>query len=307
LRFLSSHVFYIKNNRSQRKYPKAGRGAFMILDAHTHVFPEEICRCREDFFSDEPAFQVLYGSPKSRLVGPEELLHALDEEGVEAAVVSGFPWRQERLWRRQHEVIGEAMRRWPRKIIGFCNVNPLDPAAPGEVERCLASGLSGVGELAWYVDDPGDDLDYFLTPLAELCQHFNVPLMLHMNDPVGAPYPGKATIRLGAVYRLIQKFPAVNWILAHWGGGLPFYGLLKKEASEVFQKVYFDTAASPYLYRPAIYRLAAEMVGPEKILFGSDYPLLPPKRYVKEMEEADLPEEWREMILGKNLARLLGW
>jgi len=107
----------------------------LILDAHTHVFPDEICRHREDFFADEPAFRALYGAPQSRLVGPEELVQALGEEGVEAAVVSGFPWRQEHLWRRQHEVIGEAMRRWPRKIIGFVNVNPLSPAAPREVER----------------------------------------------------------------------------------------------------------------------------------------------------------------------------
>ena len=279
----------------------------MLLDAHTHVFPEEICRRREDFFSDEPAFKALYGAPQSRLVDPEELLQALREEGVEAAVVSGFPWQQERLWRRQHEVILEAMRRWPRRIIGFCTVNPLEPAAPREVERCLAAGFRGVGELAWYVDDPGEDLEYFLSPVAELCQHYGVPLLLHMNDPVGAPYPGKAAIRLEAVYRLIQKFSEINWILAHWGGGLPFYGLLKKEAPEVFRRVYFDTAASPYLYRPEIYRLAAEMVGPEKILFGSDYPLLPPKRYLKEMEEAKLPEDWRQMILGQNLARLLDW
>jgi hypothetical protein len=279
----------------------------MILDAHTHVFPPEICRGREDFFSDEPAFKALYGTPKSRLVEPEELLAGLAEGGVEAAVVSGFPWRQERLWRRQHEVILEAMRRWPRKIIGFCNVNPLETAAPREVERCLAAGFRGVGELAWYEDDPGDDLEHCLTPVAELAQHFGVPLMLHMNDPVGAPYPGKAIIRLEAIYRLIQKFPEVDWILAHWGGGLPFYGLLKKEVSEVFRRVYFDTAASPYLYRPEIYRLAAEMVGPEKILFGSDYPLLPVKRYLREMEEANLPRDWRQMILGQNLARLLDW
>jgi predicted TIM-barrel fold metal-dependent hydrolase len=164
-----------------------------------------------------------------------------------------------------------------------------------------------VGELAWYVDDPGEDLAYFLTPLAELAQHFGVPLLLHMNDPVGASYPGKAAIRLETVYALIQKFPEINWILAHWGGGLPFYGLLKKEVPEVFRRVYFDTAASPYLYRAEIYRLAAEMVGPEKILFGSDYPLLPVKRYLQEMEEANLPEEWRRMILGQNLARLLNW
>ena len=279
----------------------------MILDAHTHVFPPEICRGREDFFADEPAFKALYGTPKSRLIDPEEMLTVLEEEGVEAAVVSGFPWRQERLWRRQHEVILEAMRRWPRRIIGFCNVNPLDKAAAREVERCLAAGLRGVGELAWYVDDPGKDLVYFLTPLAELCQHFGVPLLLHMNDPVGAPYPGKAAIRLETVYGLLKRFPAINWILAHWGGGLPFYGLLKKEVPEVFQRVYFDTAASPYLYRPEIYRLAAEMVGPDKILFGSDYPLLPVKRYLQEMDQANLPEDWRGMILGQNLAGLLAW
>ncbi len=279
----------------------------MILDAHTHVFPQEICRHREDFFADEPAFKALYDAPKSRLVAPEELLAVMEEEGVDAAVVSGFPWRQERLWRRQHEVILEAMRRWPRRIIGFCNVNPLDKTAPREVEHCLAAGFRGVGELAWYVDDPGDDLAYFLTPLAELCQHFGVPLLLHMNDPVGAPYPGKAAIRLEIIYRLLQQFPHLDWILAHWGGGLPFYGLLKKEAPEVLRRVYFDTAASPYLYRPEIYRLAAEMVGPEKILFGSDYPLLPVKRYLKEMDDANLSEDWRRMILGQNLASLLEW
>jgi hypothetical protein len=67
-----------------------------------------------------------------------------------------------------------------------------------------------------------------------------------------------------------------------------------------------EHAPSPYLYRPEIYRLVAEMVGPDKILFGSDYPLLPPSRYLKEMEAAGLSEEWQEMILGGNLAWLMG-
>jgi predicted TIM-barrel fold metal-dependent hydrolase len=163
-----------------------------------------------------------------------------------------------------------------------------------------------VGELAWYTDDPGEDLAACLAPITELCQHFKVPLLLHTNDPLGADYPGKAKISLPGLYKLIKMFPEVDFILAHWGGGLPFYGLVKKEVPEVLHRVYFDTAASPYVYRPAIYRLAAEMVGPEKILFGSDYPLLPPGRYLKEMEETGLPPEWQTMILGENLARLLG-
>jgi uncharacterized protein len=276
----------------------------MILDAHTHVFPEEVCRRREEYFADEPAFRLLYADPRSRLVSPTEMVAALAEEGVAAAVVAGFPWRTERFLKRHHEVILEAMRRWPQQLIGFCTVNPLEPGAVREVERCLAQGFRGVGEVAWYADDPGEDLAC-LAPIAELCQHYRVPLMLHTNDPVGPAYPGKAAVNLAAIYTIIRQFPKVTWILAHWGGGLPFYGLLKKEAPEVFTHVYFDTAASPYLYRPAIYRLAAEMIGPEKILFGSDYPLLPPSRYVKEMTEIGLPEDWRELILGKNLARLL--
>ena len=141
----------------------------MILDGHTHVFPEEVCRRREDYFADEPAFRLLYDSPKSKLVGPEEMVAAMAEAGVEAAVVMGFPWRREGLWRRQHEVILEAMRRFPRTLIGFCAVHILEPGAAREVERCLAAGFKGVGELAWYEADLGEDLTYGLAPIAELC------------------------------------------------------------------------------------------------------------------------------------------
>ena len=130
----------------------------MILDGHTHVFPEEVCRRREDYFADEPAFRLLYDSPKAKLVGPEEMVAAMEEAGVEAAVVMGFPWRREALWRRQHEVILEAMRRFPRTLIGFCAVHILEPGAAREVERCLAAGFRGVGELAWYETDLGEDL-----------------------------------------------------------------------------------------------------------------------------------------------------
>ena len=67
----------------------------MILDGHTHIFPEEVIRGREDFFADEPALRLLYESPKSKMVGPEEMLAAMEEESVEAAVILGFPWRRE--------------------------------------------------------------------------------------------------------------------------------------------------------------------------------------------------------------------
>jgi predicted TIM-barrel fold metal-dependent hydrolase len=279
----------------------------MILDAHTHIFPPEFCTRREDLFSDEPGFRLLYDSPKSKMLGPEELIQGLDEEGIDAAVVLGFPWRREHHFRRHNEVILEAMRRWPRRLMGFCGVNPRFPGAVKEVERCLAAGARGVGEVAFYLTDQSQEIINHLAPIAELCRHYRAPLLLHATDRAGPEYPGRSLTSLFSVYQAIQAFPETTWILAHWGGRLSFYGLLKKEGQEVLRNVYYDTAASPYIYRPVIYRVVAEMVGPEKILFGSDYPLLGLQRYLADMEEAGLPEDWKEMILGKNLARLMNW
>jgi len=81
---------------------------------------------------------------------------------------------------------------------------------------------------------------------------------------------------------------------------------MKREVDVVFQNVWFDTAASPFLYRPEIYRIAGEIIGFEKIIFGSDYPLLKPRRYFKEIESAGLSPDETRGIKGVNAARLLG-
>ena len=84
-----------------------------------------------------------------------------------------------------------------------------------------------------------------------------------------------------------------------------FFNLLKKEVKESLKNVYFDTAASPFLYDPAIYRSAVQIVGAEKILFGSDYPLIKPRRYFEEMKSSGLPRSEMKRICGDNAARML--
>ena len=69
--------------------------------------------------------------------------------------------------------------------------------------------------------------------------------------------------------------------------------------------VYFDTAASPFLYRPQIYHHVIQLVGADKILFGSDYPLMPPTRLLDEIKSLDLPEETVSLILSGNARKLL--
>ncbi|MDH4010085.1 MAG: amidohydrolase, partial [Desulfobacterales bacterium] len=55
---------------------------------------------------------------------------------------------------------------------------------------------------------------------------------------------------------------------------------------------------------PSVYRLAIELVGAEKILFGSDFPLLPPATYFEEMKVAGLSQEEMGQICGTNAAKL---
>ena len=278
----------------------------MIIDIHTHIFPRQIRENRQRYFSSESAFKLLYESPKSTMVSADETVAAMEEEGVDRSVVFGFPWRNMQVTRETNDYVLESVQRFPEKLIGFCCLDPTATDAAQEAERCLDGGLSGVGELAFY--ESGIDTHALdrLTPIMELCQDRNVPVMMHTNEPVGHQYPGKTPNTLAQIYRMVTRFPDNTIILAHWGGGVFFYHLLRKEVNEVLGNAYFDTAASPFLYNPAIYNMAIQIMGAEKILFGTDFPLLRPSRYFKEFKTAGLSESDKKKICGENAKRLLG-
>ena len=73
----------------------------------------------------------------------------------------------------------------------------------------------------------------------------------------------------------------------------------------MLKNIYYDTAASPYLYDPSVYKAALSLAGEGKILFGSDYPLIKPSRYYKDLDTAGISPEDRAAILGGNAERLL--
>ncbi len=278
----------------------------MIIDAHVHLFPPEIVRRREKYFAGEPEFQLLYESPKAKLVLAEELLVTMDEEGVDRAVVFAFPWRDMGLARLCNDYIIEQVHRHPRRLLGLACFGFADPReAAAETERCLHAGLHGVGELAFYLEGFSERVVTDFAPVVEVLRDAGrPPLMLHTNEPVGHQYPGKCEVRLENLYRFLQLYGDLPIIFAHWGGGFPFYHLLKREMAAAVANLYYDTAASPYLYKPEIYRLVGEMIGFERILLGTDYPLLKPGRYFREMAAAGLDAEQRRLVCGANAARL---
>lgn len=277
----------------------------MIIDAHTHVFSEEVHADRARLLAIEPWFGELYASPKARLATPDEVADEMAMAGVDRAIALGFPWRDLGRCRAENEAIVAAARRRPT-LIPFGIVPPLaGRAAIAEMERAVASGIRGFGE--FNPDGQGFAIDDEATfgLIAAAAVDLGVPLLIHCSEPLGHAYPGKGTNTPAAIYRFLQRHSDVRLILAHWGGGLPFYELMP-EVRTVCRNVVYDMAASPYLYDDTIVRVAAQVVGSDRILFGSDFPLIRPARMLKLVDRLGLDEVDRRRILGENAGRFLG-
>jgi predicted TIM-barrel fold metal-dependent hydrolase len=276
----------------------------MVIDFHTHIFPKGIRENREAYFASEPAFKLLYSLPGSKLVGAQEIVAAMDRQGVDKSVIFGFPWKKSQTFIKHNDYILEAVARYPKRLIGLCCLDPFSRDAATEALRCLEGGLAGIGELAFYQSGIDDEALDKLAPLMQICRDKDLPVLIHTNEPVGHTYPGKTPHTLKQIYDLVKKFPENVIVLAHWGGGIFFFALLKKEVRGSLKNVYFDTAASPFLYAPEIYRYAKDIVGLDKILFGSDFPLINPARYFRELDISGLSKAEIESICGLNAAQL---
>jgi len=277
----------------------------VIIDFHTHVVPPEIKERRAEYLGRDACFSLLYSNPKAKLATAEELIASMDECGVDRSVVLNLGWVSHELCVETNDYILEAVARYPQRLIGFCAIQPLaGDKAVKELERCAQNGASGIGETR--PDIQGFDLgdNAVMSPVVEAAIEHDLVFLTHASEPVGHQYFGKGNITPEVIYPFILNFPNLKLVCAHWGGGLPFYALMP-EVAEVLGNVFFDTAASPFLYQPQILTQVSDIVTVDKILFGSDYPLLSPKRVIGQLESVDLEEEDRGKILGGNAQRLL--
>lgn len=276
----------------------------MIVDCHTHLFPPEIIARREYYLQRDAWFGRLYANPKAAMATAEDLIAAMDAGGVDVAVTFGFGWADPGLCRLANDYCIDSVRAHPGRLVGLAVVNPVSPEAGGEIARVAAAGLRGIGELM--PDGQGytlADVD-LLAPTMEAARSLGWPVLTHASEPVGHVYAGKGRDSVAAAVQLAQRFPETTLILAHWGGGLPFYELMP-EVRRALARVYYDTAASTLLYSDAIFPLLAGLVG-DKILFATDYPLLQPRTFLARVRASGLSEEAMTAVLGGNAARLFG-
>ena len=278
-----------------------------VVDAHVHLFGPDVVRGREALLRREPWFGILYENPKAALAGEDDLLAAMDAAGVGAAVACGFPWTDPGRCRSENDVLAEAARRGAGRLAWLASVSPATGvAAAREAARAFALGAAGLGELN--ADGQGFDLSdpAAFEPVADACVAADRPILLHASEPVGHGYAGKGTATPDKLLRLIEAFPKLRIVLAHWGGGLAFYELMP-EVALACQNVRYDTAASTYLYRPAVFRAVLDIVGAEKVLWGSDYPVLGMGRFLRRCrDEAGVRADEATALFGGTASRVYG-
>ena len=291
-----------------------------IWDSHVHLFPPEIYRNWEKYAALDPCFAELtrksddQKKTEQAWVDYEEALAVADEAGVWGLCMQGWYWNDPGLMRMHNDYMAEAIGKHPDRLKAFVSVNPkFGWPALSEIERCAAMGFSGVGELgpggcSYDFEDPD-----FLAVL-EMAETLNLPVCIHCGENIGPEYRGKDVTPLTPLAEVIRSHPDLKLILAHLGGGLIFFENLRRYHGH-FGNVRYDTAANPLLYNIGILKAAVSMAGADRVLFGSDFPLLlyPSKSRKADMamfleeirRDAGLSEEEERKFLGEAFCSFL--
>jgi uncharacterized protein len=275
-----------------------------VVDAHTHAFPPDWVRDRAPLLARDAWCRALYAAPTAKMIDAAELLDAMDVAGVTQAVVCGWPWADPGLCREHNAYLAAAARASGGRLAWLGCVAPRDASAAAETIRCLELGASGIGELN--ADAQGFDLTdpRGIEEVAAVLIEAGRPLLLHASEPVGHDYPGKGTATPDRLLRFLAANPELPVVLAHWGGGLPFYELMP-EVALAARNVVYDSAASSYLYRPGVFRAVLDVTGPERVLWASDHPVLSMGKFLgRTRRAARLRPEEEGAVMGDNARRI---
>nr|HID59164.1 amidohydrolase [Desulfobacterales bacterium] len=277
----------------------------MIIDVHTHAFPPEVVKNKEKFLRKDPLFRLIYSKPNARLTTVEGIVHSMDRTGIEKSVLLGFPWLDHGLVKMHNDYLLEEGRLCRDRVIPFCQARLSQGSkAAAEIERCVKKGARGVGELSLENNSRRDTQKAGLSTIAEVLKEYSLPVLIHVSAVVGRLHSGKGNTDLDQVSQIIAAHPELDIILAHWGGGLIFFELVP-EIAAMSKHVYYDTAATSYFYLPQIYPVSIQIVGSDRILFGTDAPLVRPERQIEDVRSMGLGPEVEKAILGENAMKLL--
>ncbi|MBP2326329.1 putative TIM-barrel fold metal-dependent hydrolase [Kibdelosporangium banguiense] len=221
---------------------------------------------------------------------------------VDAEHATGHP-------RIPNEEIAEACAEHSDVLIPFASIDPWKHRAGALEARKLVENY-GVRGFKFHPSiqgfAPNDQMAY---PLYEVIEELAVPALFHTGQTgIGAGVPGGGGIRLKysnpmLIDDVAVDFPDMRIILAH-----PSFPWQDEALAVATHKpyVYIDLSGwSPKYFPPQLVRYANSLLQ-DKVLFGSDYPVITPDRWLADFAKLEIKPEVRPKILKDNAVRLLG-
>lgn len=318
---------------------RAGR----VIDVHAHVTPQrfqKVVLSGDDWYGLTPADGEL-DNLKNRWL-PERRIEEMDRLGVDVQLLSPtdcfYQYHREpevtaRIANECNEEVAEIVRDHPARFMGLGTLPMQD------VERAIAEMERGTRELGlrgFMIDDHVNSLTYdhaVFDPFWSAAERLRAFVFIHQGRPTSVSYRTQKFFLLNSVGNLvdrtltfgclvyggiIDKYPGLTICLGHAGGYVPYAvdrmdkgwqafpdlrGASRDRPSTYLRRFYYDTVT----YTDLNLRFLIDMVGADRVLFGSDWPapmvVDDPVRRI--MTSGVLEESEREAILRRNAGRLL--
>jgi uncharacterized protein len=291
------------------------------IDCHVHLYPPELnarpaewARARGEHHWEVLCARVRKsGRPVQGFPNVEELLRAMDAAEVERAILQGWYWEHHDTCVLQNRFFAECCRQHPDRLSACATFHPGagEEALFAELRWAGDAGFCGLGELSPHSQQVSVNDPRWNAALEE-AGRLSLPVLLHVTEPQGKQYPGRVLTPLPDFLTLAQRHPHTTFVLAHWGARLPLDPVVGPAIRQL-TNVMYDTAASPLLYEPGVFRQMVDAAGADRILFGSDFPLvLYPRdevapgiaRFAAELRSAGLSDAEVQAVRGANAARV---
>jgi len=327
---------------------------FLVIDTHNHFVPNKATNFI--FSKDRTDDNKSSTPPRSELERAgliESRLHVMDEAGVNMAVLNMSalsPYGLD-LCRILNDGYAEIVSKHPDRFIACAHV-PLGGSQDiiDELDRTVNElGFKAVSLVTSTSTHTVDSEEVY--PLYEKLSQLDIPIIIHptlrfgvwgglkykMSAHISREYDvAKATVEV--MYGVLNRFPGLQFIMPHHGGGMPVLKGrvmawcepegwvapenakpghktprqlkelgLDKAFEDLFGQIYFDTAGFGG-WMP-ITEAAVKTIRTDRLCFGTDYPFeileaCDVKGFINDIKLLDIPEQEKRNILGENIKRL---
>ena len=264
----------------------------MVIDFHTHAFPEKVA------VRAIPNLQAKINLPPQTDGTLKDLSEKMTAWGIDMSVICNIATNP----RQQTSVNNFALatRAEYHSLYALGSIHPDSDCIEEELCRLREGGIRGI---KIHPDYMGHDItDKCFDKVFEICAAKGIFIITHAGFDVCSPDHIHATpAMLGDV---IDRYPSLRLIAAHFGGNMMFDEVLDKLCG---RDIYIDTSLV-YVEKYNRDQLSSILNShdPERILFGSDVPWCPPEENVRFIESFGLGDRINELIFSGNAKRLLG-